>query len=66
MGTQESRVAALTGAVGVGGNVQLISSNITYSTSIDTLTGGPNYDWFWSKTTDKITDLQAGDTWVHP
>ena len=42
--------------------MQLISSNITYGTSIDTLIGGASNDRYWSKVTDKITDLQAGDT----
>jgi hypothetical protein len=63
-GTQGSRMTALTNGVGASGNVKLISSNVTPSTSIDKLTGGSGNDWFWAKVTDKITDLDASDSLI--
>ncbi len=57
-----ARVAQL--RTGIPGGVPFSAANLAHDTSVDTLTGGGDRDWFWAKLTgtnlDVIIDL-AGD-----
>ena len=58
-----SRIANLRNGGGLNGTFKLDAATvITDGSSIDTLTGGLELDWFWKFGSDLVTDLNTGGT----